>query len=158
MNHRSLFHKLFPWTAALALLLSFCSTATAKSHLPEETYKQQITTLIAQYSQARETKDAELLTKILTKDIDQLVSSGTWRRGFDTALQGMMRSSNQRPGSRTLTVETVRFLTPQSAIADARYEVTNQDGSKRKMWSSFIVVHQDNRWKIAAIRNMLPAQ
>ncbi|MCZ6674280.1 MAG: SgcJ/EcaC family oxidoreductase [Verrucomicrobia bacterium] len=119
--------------------------------------EQQIISLIDQYSKARETKDAELLKSILVKDIDQLVSSGTWRRGIDTALEGMMRSSASRPGSRTLAVETIRFLNPTSAIADARYKVTNTDGSVRKMWSTFIVIYEDNRWKIAAIRNMLPA-
>jgi hypothetical protein len=96
--------------------------------------------------------------KILVEDIDQLVSSGTWRRGFDVALAGMMRSSNSRPGSRTLTIEHIRFLDNKNVIADARYEVTNEDGSKRKMWSTFIVKLEDKRWKIAAIRNMLPAQ
>ena len=52
----------------------------------------------------------------------------------------------------------IRFLDNKNAIADARYEVTNEDGSKRKMWSTFIVKLEDKRWKIAAIRNMLPAQ
>ena len=118
----------------------------------------QIIALVAEYSLARETNDPELLKSILTKEIDQLVSSGTWRRGIKTALAGMMRSSASRPGSRMLTVEQVRFLNSTSGIVDARYEVTNADGSMRKMWSTFIVTHEDGRWKIAAIRNMLPAQ
>ena len=121
-------------------------------------HEKQIISLIAQYSQARETKDPDLLTSILVSDIDQLVSSGTWRRGIEASLAGMMRSSSSRPGSRTLTVENVRFLNSESAIADARYEVTNTDGTIRKMWSTFVVTYEDNRWKIAAIRNMLPAQ
>jgi hypothetical protein len=42
-------------------------------------------------------------------------------------------------------------------IADARYEIQNADGTARKMWSTFIVVYQDDAWKITAIRNMLLA-
>lgn len=113
--------------------------------------------LIDQYAQARETSDTTLLKSILTEDIDQLVSSGEWRYGLAGAMQGMLRSSTRNPGQRTLTVENVRFLNPESAIVDARYEIENADGSLRKMWSTFVVVQDTDRWKITAIRNMLPA-
>lgn len=115
-------------------------------------------TLIEQYARARETKDTLLLGKILTENIDQLVSTGEWRKGFDTAKKGMLRSSTNNPGSRTLTVEHIRYLNDRTAIVDTRYEIQNEDGSLRKMWSTFINVRKNNRWKIAAIRNMLPAK
>lgn len=120
--------------------------------------KNSITQLIANYAQARENQDTVLLKEILTTDIDQLVSSGEWRKGIQTAVQGMQRSSSRNPGTRTLTVEQIRFLNKRSAIADARYMIKNPDGSARKMWSTFIVTRKGKRWKIAAIRNMLPAQ
>jgi len=141
-----------------SLSLMFASFSNAEPNPSGNEDEKQIISLIAQYSKARETKDAELLKSILVKDIDQLVSSGTWRRGIDESLKGMMQSSTSRPGSRTLTVEKIRFLAEASGIADARYEVTNTDGSIRKMWSTFIVTHQDEQWKIAAIRNMLPTR
>lgn len=115
-------------------------------------------TLIEQYARARETKDTLLLGEILTEDIDQLVSTGEWRRGFDTAKKGMLRSSTNNPGGRTLTVDHVRYLNDRTAVVDARYEIKNADGSTRKMWSTFINVRLEGHWKIAAIRNMLPAQ
>ena len=118
---------------------------------------QAIYSLIDQYSQAREKRDTVLLKNILTTDIDQLVSSGEWRSGLKESTVGMMRSSANSPGTRTLKVEKIRFLNPQCAIVDARYEIQNVDGSLRKMWSTFIVVDQKNGWKISAIRNMLPA-
>ena len=120
--------------------------------------EQPIYTLIDQYAQARETKDTVLLKQILTDDIDQLVSTGEWRRGFETAKQGMLSSSTANPGSRTLTVDQIRFLGNETALVDTRYEIQNADGSLRKMWSTFIVVSEGNRWKITAIRNMLPAR
>ena len=114
--------------------------------------------LIDQYSQAREKRDTVLLKSILTSDIDQLVSSGEWRSGIKESTMGMLRSSASSPGTRTLKVEKIRFLNPQCAIVDARYEIENADGSLRKMWSTFIIVDQKNNWKISAIRNMLPSQ
>ncbi len=113
--------------------------------------------LIADYQQAREEMDTTLLKSIITEDIDQLVSSGEWRRGQEGAFKGMMRSSSGNPGTRTLTVENIRMLGPKHAIVDARYEIKQINGSVRKMWSTFVVVKQKNRWKISAIRNMLPA-
>lgn len=126
-------------------------------HIPSKK-EQPLYTLIDQYAQARETKDTVLLKQILTDDIDQLVSTGEWRRGFETARQGMLRSSTANPGSRTLTVDQIRFLSRETALVDTRYEIQNPDGSLRKMWSTFIVVYQNDRWKITAIRNMLPTK
>jgi len=114
--------------------------------------------LIADYSLARETQDTVLLASILTADIDQLVSSGEWRRGKEGAFKGMMRSSSGNPGKRVLTVEHIRMIEAKSAIVDARYEIYQADGSIRKMWSTFIVVKNKNKWQISAIRNMLPAK
>jgi len=41
------------------------------------------------------------------------------------------------------------------AIADGRYEIAGQEA--RKMWTSIICVRKPEAWRIAAIRNMLPA-
>lgn len=118
---------------------------------------QDIYGLIANYSLAREMQDTVLLKSILTEDVDQLVSSGEWRTGLNKAMEGMQRSSAGNPGSRTLTVERIRFLDPKNALADARYVIKNNFGETRKMWSTFVVVLHQDKWKIAAIRNMLPA-
>jgi ketosteroid isomerase-like protein len=116
-----------------------------------------ITTLIDQYSQAREKRDTVLLKAILTSDVDQLVSTGEWRTGINAAVEGMMKSSANSPGTRTLHIEKIQIVTASSAIADCRYEIQNADGVTRKMWSTFIVVVDKGTWKIRAIRNMLPA-
>ena len=116
-----------------------------------------ISFLIDQYAQAREKKDTALLQTILTHDVDQLVSTGEWRNGINTAVEGMLKSSASSPGIRTLHVEKIRMLSSTSAIVDCRYEIQNKDSSARKMWSTFIVVSNKGIWKISAIRNMLPA-
>jgi len=119
--------------------------------------RKDIHALIDQYSEAREKRDTILLKKILTTDIDQLVSTGEWRDGLKTAVKGMLNSSAAIPGTRTLTVEKLRLLSPTSAIVDCRYEIKNPDGTLRKMWSTFMVVTDKGTWKISAIRNMLPS-
>lgn len=120
--------------------------------------RQGIYDLVDSYAQARENKDTVLLESILVTDVDQLVSSGNWRNGKKESMKGMLRSSASNPGKRTLKIEKIRFLNSTNAIADARYQIQNADGTIRKMWSTFIVVYKEDRWKIAAIRNMLPAR
>lgn len=116
-----------------------------------------ITSLIDQYSRAREKRDTVLLKAILTSDVDQLVSTGEWRIGINAAVEGMMKSSANSPGTRTLHIEKIQRITASSAIVDCRYEIQNEDGNARKMWSTFIVVADKETWKIRSIRNMLPA-
>ena len=116
-----------------------------------------ITFLIDQYSEAREKRDTVLLKTILTTDVDQLVSTGEWRNGIGTAVQDMLKSSANSPGTRTLQVDKIRMLNPTTAIVDCKYEIQNTDSSMRRMWSVFIVVAEKEAWKISAIRNMLPA-
>lgn len=120
--------------------------------------KKEIAALIDQYSLAREKSDTVLLKNILTADIDQLVSTGEWRSGIRSAVDGMLKSSGSRPGTRTLTITNCRPLGADAAIVDCKYEIENEDGSLRKMWSTFLVVREKSAWKIAAIRNMLPSK
>ena len=135
----------------------WCPSLLAQDKKEGSAQTRDIYRLIDNYSIARESKDTVLLKSILTEDLDQLVSTGEWRYGIQDAVQGMLRSSQGNPGTRILTVEKIRFLDPDNAIADARYEIKNADGTTRKMWSTFIVARQKGQWKIAAIRNMLPA-
>lgn len=139
------------------LCFSMIPSLQAQQAPNQISYEQAIYSLIDEYSLAREESDTVLLKSILTSDVDQLVSTGEWRKGIRASVQGMKRSSESRPGSRILTIEKIRLLNPETAIVDARYEIENADHSIRKMWSTFIVVYQGKRWRITAIRNMLPA-
>ena len=132
-------------------------TTHAQEKATRDKRQEKIYFLIEQYSTAREQKDSVLLRSILTGDIDQLVSTGEWRYGISESIDGMMQSSQSRPGTRTLTIESIRFPGPDWGIVDARYEIQNEDGTIRKMWSTFIVILQHGHWKIEAIRNMKPA-
>ena len=150
---------------ALMLIAYVSSVLWVTAQIPEiatnkkstEQQQKEIITLINQYSQARENRDTILLKKILTTDVDQLVSTGEWRVGMTTAVEGMMKSSAASPGTRSLQVEKIQMLNAGAAVVDCRYQIQNTDGTTRKMWSTFIVIADNAKWKIRAIRNMLPA-
>jgi uncharacterized protein (TIGR02246 family) len=113
--------------------------------------------VVKEYVAARERRDAAAIGALFTSDADQLVSSGEWRRGRDELVKGTLASSQRTGGNRTITLETIRFPARDVAIADGRYEITGGAGGDRRMWSTFVVTREGGGWRIAAIRNMLPA-
>jgi uncharacterized protein (TIGR02246 family) len=115
--------------------------------------------VVQKYVDARETRDAHAVEALFTSDADQLVSSGEWRKGRAQVVSGSMASSQNSTGKRTITVTSVRFLAPGVALADGRYEISaSANAAARKMWASITLTRgSDGTWRIAAIRNMLPA-
>jgi uncharacterized protein (TIGR02246 family) len=137
-----------------------CLTATgyaaaAQDRPDDETAVRQ---MIQRYVDAREASDPRAIEVLFTPDADQLVSDGTWRRGREALVQGMLESSRRNPARRTIAVESVRLLTTDVALADGRYVQKAQPGSKdRVMWTAITLKRGPDGWRIAAIRNMLPA-
>jgi uncharacterized protein (TIGR02246 family) len=114
--------------------------------------------VVRQYLDARERGDARAVAALFTDDADQLTSSGEWRRGRDEIVRGTLASTQRTGGTRAIAIERVRFPAADVAIADGRYDLTDAKGATRRMWSSFVFVRQGGQWRIASIRNMLPAQ
>ena len=145
--------------AAIMTLALAASAAVAEVPLEGTADEHEVRTLVSRYNAARDSRDPAAIAALFTADADQLVSSGEWRRGREEMLAGMQRSSKANPGDRTLTVETVRFLAADVALADARYEIAGAAGGEpRRMWSTFIAVRTGEGWRLAAIRNMLPSR
>jgi uncharacterized protein (TIGR02246 family) len=137
----------------LALASATAPQATSASASDEAAVRE----VVKKYVDARERTDAAAVAALFTEDVDQLVSTGEWRKGRDEVVKGTMASSQRTGGKRTITVETVRFPTRDLAIADGRYEITGGAGGDRKMWSTFVMTRTTDGWRITAIRNMLPA-
>jgi uncharacterized protein (TIGR02246 family) len=112
--------------------------------------------LVRRYVDARERRNAGDIEALFTADADQYTTAGEWRRGRAAIVPGALRSSEQNPGSRTIRVESVRFLTEDVAIADGPYEIVSGAANRRRMWTSIVVVRDRGTWKIAAIRNIAP--
>ena len=114
--------------------------------------------VVQKYMDARDQNDPRAIEALFTADADQLVSSGEWRKGRPAVVKGTMASSQASGGKRTITVTSVRFLAPAVAIADGHYDLTGLGGgATRNMWTSIILSRGSDGWRIAAIRNMLPA-
>ncbi|HSB60657.1 MAG TPA: SgcJ/EcaC family oxidoreductase [Vicinamibacteria bacterium] len=117
-----------------------------------------IRALVGRYVDARERRDAEAIAELFTSDADQLTSAGEWRRGRDEVVRGALASSRATGGRRAITVEAVRFPAPGVAVADGRYEISGlEGGGTRRMWTTFVLTLGPDGWRIAAIRNMMPA-
>ena len=134
----------------MRLALAFCFVLIS---LPLEAQDDKdVREIVQKYLDARERRDAKAVEALFTSDADQLVSSGEWRKGRDAVVSGTLASSDANAGRRTITVESARFVTRDTAVVDGRYEL-----GERKMWATFVMTRTPAGWKIAAIRNMLPA-
>jgi uncharacterized protein (TIGR02246 family) len=108
---------------------------------------------------AREKRDPKRLAALFTEDADQLTTAGEWRKGRDNVVQGSLASSQANSGSRLIAIETVRFVAPGVALADGRYEISGAPGAApRRMRTTFVLTRdRAGQWRVAAIRNMSPA-
>jgi uncharacterized protein (TIGR02246 family) len=140
---------------ATSLLTATSATSFAQEPSADETGVRQV---VQRYVDAREASDPKAIETLFTPDADQLVSDGTWRKGRDVLVKGMLESSRKNPAKRSITVVSVRLLTADVALADGRYIQKGQAGSKdREMWTAITLKRGVDGWRIAAIRNMLPA-
>jgi uncharacterized protein (TIGR02246 family) len=114
--------------------------------------------VVQKYVDAREAEDPKAIEALFTSDADQLVSDGTWRKGREALVRGMLESSRRTGGRRAIAVESVRLLAPEVAMVDGRYRQTGlAEGKGREMWTTITLKREADGWRIAAIRNMLPA-
>ncbi len=140
---------------ALGLVLT--SACVAQSGVGERD-NAAIRDVVAKYLSARDQRNAQELASLFTGDVDQLVSSGEWRRGRSAVVNGTLASSSRTGGTRSITLTSIRLITPTVAIADGPYVLTGLAGSQtRKMCTTFVLSKGPDGWRIAAIRNMLPA-
>ena len=143
----------------LAAVCAMVATVTAQPPARAESSvdDREVRDVVRRYVEAREARDPKAVAALFTADADQLVSSGEWRRGREAVVKGSLASSQQAQGKRTFTVDSVRMIAANVALADSRYEIAQADGTTRRMWASWLLVKGAGGWKIAAIRNMLPA-
>jgi uncharacterized protein (TIGR02246 family) len=139
-----------------ALLAAPLSAQPAPSRAVDEAAVREV---VRKYVNARELRDAAAIEALFTPDADQLTTSGEWRRGRDAIVPGTLASSQRNPGTRAITVETVRFLAPDVAVVDGPYNIGGGDGAPlRRMRTTIVLKREADGWRIAAIRNMVPTQ
>jgi uncharacterized protein (TIGR02246 family) len=116
-----------------------------------------IRAVVKAFLDARDKNDAAALAALMTGDVDQQQTSGIVRHGREAVVKGSLATQQSTGGTRTITLDSIRFVTADVAIADGRYDSLGRaDGSDRHMLTSMVLKHEGGAWKIAAIRNMLP--
>lgn len=148
-------HRALSSLLAIGMILAGVTYAQSTSEHVEETA---IRELVQKYVEARNSRNADATRSVFTADADQLVSTGEWRKGIDAVVQGSMASSQKEMGKSSINIEAIRFLGPDLALVDGRYETAAAaTGVSRKMRTTLVMRRMDLGWRIAAIRNMLPA-
>jgi len=140
----------------VALLTLLQAPAPGAQPVPRD--EAAIRDVVKAYVAAREQSDPSAIGALFADGADQLTSSGEWRKGRDAIVRGTLESSRRAAGTRTITLETIRFPASGVALADGRYEITGAQTGTRRMWTTFLLVRAGDRWRITAIRNMLPAE
>ena len=142
---------------ALALALVAAAPAAFAQGGDRAVDETAIRAVVQAFLATREANDAAALGALLTQDVDQQQTSGNTRRGREAVVTGSLATQQSTGGRRTITIDSLRFVTPDVAIADGRYDsVGRADGTDQRMLTSMVLRREGGAWKIAAIRNMLP--
>ncbi len=145
--------------SAFALaLLAIAAPAAAQQRVDRAADEAAIKAVIQAFIDTREANDSAGLAALLTADVDQRQTSGNVRSGRDAVVSGSLATTQSTGGRRSITVDSLRFVGPDVALADGRYDsVGRADGTDQRMLTSMVFKRDGSAWKIAAIRNMLPA-
>ena len=140
--------------AAVCVLVPLLTFAQSANRTADETA---IRAVVKAFLDTRDKNDATALAALMTADVDQQQTSGNTRRGRDAVVKGSLSTQASTGGTRTITLDSIRFLAADVALADGRYDSLGRaDGSDRHMLTSMVLKREGGAWKIAAIRNMLP--
>ena len=145
-------------SAAVACALWIAVTAPAFAQSGDRAADEAaVRAVIQAFLDTREKNDAAGLAALLTADVDQRQTSGSMRSGRDAVVSGSLSTQQSTGGRRTITVDALRFVGSDVAIADGRYDsIGRADGTDQRMLTSMVLRREGGAWRIAAIRNMLP--
>ena len=145
-------------TGVVLLALAGAAAALAQPPADRAADEAAVRAVIQAFIDTREANDAAGLAALLTEDVDQRQTSGNVRSGREAVVSGSLATTQSTGGRRTITVDSLRFVGPDVALADGRYDSLGRaDGTDQRMLTSMVLKREAGRWKIAAIRNMLPA-
>jgi uncharacterized protein (TIGR02246 family) len=148
--------KLAKWLVLLAAAVAPAVVAAQSANRAAD--EQAVRAVIQAFLDTREKNDAAGLAALLTADVDQRQTSGNVRSGRDAVVSGSLATQESTGGRRTITVDSLRFVDADVAIADGRYDsIGRADGTDQRMLTSMVLRREGGAWKIAAIRNMLPS-
>ena len=107
-----------------------------------------------EYILRRDNSDEAGLRALLTEACDQRLTSGRMRSGREAVLRGSLDSTRNSGGRRLISLESIRFLGADVAIANGSYDsLGRSDGTDLHMLTTMVFWRVDGEWYIDAIRN-----
>jgi uncharacterized protein (TIGR02246 family) len=116
--------------------------------------------VVERFDETRNSGDWKGFAALFAKDADQLISSGTWRKGPEDIAKGMQEitSTTYKGATHKTTADRVRMLAPGIAISDGTFTITNiAGGGGRTGLVTMVLMKDGGEWRIAAARSMVPA-
>jgi uncharacterized protein (TIGR02246 family) len=145
--------------SAVAAVFALAAGAATWAQADRAADEAAVRAVIQAFLDTREKNDAAGLAALLTADVDQRQTSGNLRSGREAVVSGSLSTQQSTGGRRTISVDSLRFVGPDVALADGRYDSMGRaDGTDQRMLTSMVLRREGGAWKIAAIRNMLPSQ
>ena len=103
----------------------------------------------------RDNGDEAGVRALLTANCDQRLTSGRMRSGREAVVAGSLGSTSSQGGTRSITLESIRFLGADVAIANGRYDsLGRSDGTDLHMRTTMVFWRDNGEWTIDAIRNV----
>lgn len=141
--------------ALLFFILVTAHVAAAAQDLPDRAEDEAAIRQVTQeYISRRESGDEAGLRALLTAACDQRLTSGRMRSGRDSVVSGSLESTRNSGGKRLITLQSIRFLGADVAIANGLYDsLGRSDGTDLHMLTTIVFWRIDGEWRIDAIRN-----
>lgn len=139
----------------LAFILFTASAVTVAQDLSDRSADEQAIRQVTQgYILTRDNGDEAGLRALLTEACDQRLTSGGMRSGQDAVVSGSLDTTQTTGGKRVITLEEIRFLGDDVALANGSYDSLGRaDGTDLHMQTTMVFWRVDGKWRIDAIRN-----
>lgn len=115
---------------------------------------------VQQLDDARNAGNWKGVSAVFTDEADQMTSTGEWRRGHAEIEKGVAQSmaTTYKGGKYVTTIDQVRMVAPNVAIADGPFDLQNvPGGGVRHAHVTYVLVKSGGQWRIGASRSMVNA-
>jgi uncharacterized protein (TIGR02246 family) len=138
----------------LLMLVTASVAAEAQDAADRSADESAIRQVTQDYIARRDEGDEAGLRALLTEKVDQRLTSGRMRFGRDAVVTGSLGSTQNSGGKRVITLNDIRFLGADVAIANGNYDSLGRaDGTDLYMRTTIVFWRVDGKWRIDAIRN-----
>ena len=138
----------------LVTFVTMSAPALAEDAVDRSADESAIRQVTQDYIARRDEGDEAGLRALLTENVDQRLTSGRMRLGRDDVVSGSLGSTQSSGGKRVITLNDIRFLGADVAIANGNYDSLGRaDGTDLYMRTTIVFWRVDGKWRIDAIRN-----